>query len=271
MLTRQSTLYREPPEPGARFVAIRLILTCLLLGTLVLGAQVLGTLALVSPAFAQTGAAKKANVKKADADTDSSAESSDPAALPPGYIPPREVRPEFTTEKELNFNPFKDDRDRAAKMLKFNSLKITGELKEEDKKLVSDIVRWRLAEMTKKENRATVHKIRDDLNRDLRQAGISKKRGMQEALVQSIIQYAPELFDYHIVARMNAAVLLAELNEVEEDYFSGRPAVPARDAAAPLLKLLADAPTQVRAHAPPGHCGSRLQNCPTFGPAVHRP
>src|SRR5207244_8464812 len=96
----------------------------------------------------------------------------------------------------------------------------------------------KLAQMTLKENREKAYDLRQKLIRDLRQAATAKKRDMVDLMLQSIVQYAPELFKYHIVARLNAAILLSELNATEEDPTNGIAAVPYLPADVPLLKLL---------------------------------
>lgn len=164
----------------------------------------------------------------------------DPLALPPGFVAPREVREEFTTDKELKFYPFSNAKDQSAHLLKYNGLKITGDLKEADKKLVDEMIHWKLAQMTLKENREVVHTLRQRLVLDLVQSAQAKKPEMHVFMLEKVVQHAPELFDYHFVARLNAAILLAELNEQEEDLKTQRPPVPYKAVAPPLLKLLSD-------------------------------
>lgn len=158
-------------------------------------------------------------------------------ALPPGFVPPRDVRKEFSTDEEWNFNPYKSDKEQRQAEGKYSSLRITGAFVDppKDKKLIDDLVKYKLAQMTLKENRENVHRLREKMLGEIRQAGVAKQQAVRDYILRRIVEDAPQLFKYHFVARINGALLLTELDEA--DVNGGGPHVPAFD---PLLKLLRD-------------------------------
>lgn len=167
----------------------------------------------------------------------------DRESLPPGFRAPREVPEQFTTTKEWVFNFYKDSRDRSVKNSKYKEMWRKGSVgSPEDRKLLQDIVRFKLSEMTLKENRDLnkVYKLRQDLLNDVRLSNSNKNapREVRDVMLETIVKEAPKLLEYHFAARLNAAILLAELNYSDAD--SDAPAIPYVQAYKPLINLLDD-------------------------------
>lgn len=194
---------------------------------------------------------KKTTPGKVPAKPKEEEEKVDPNKLPDGFVPPPEAPAWLTTTEECREEPFSGDndreksRDKSQKMAKYNDILRKGVFSgDEDKKLVASIIRWQLCRMTQKENRDSAHNIRTkEILRDLRAAIEARGAGKEVRvfMMQTIAEKAPELFEYHLVARLNAAILLAELSDWNEVEKEGRnPAVRCTRAVKPLIDLVKD-------------------------------
>ncbi len=79
-------------------------------------------------------------------------------------------------------------------------------------------MRWKLSMLTHKEKRETAWDWREKtIKRDL--AGYPQKgnpKNVRKFLLKLVADEAPKLFEYHVIARLNGAILLAELCEINE-------------------------------------------------------
>lgn len=184
--------------------------------------------------------------KKPAAKSKKKEEDVDRTTLPPGYQIPPEPTEEFTTTDECTDDPFDglSKPDRAQKFAKYRDALVRGKFlnEKDEKKLIDEVVRSRLCEMTKKQarddNRVAFWRL--ELTKELRATpakGVQKE--VRQYILQSIAKQAPMLFTYNILARINGAILLGELNESEEEGASV-PAVPYIPAYEPLITLLND-------------------------------
>jgi hypothetical protein len=186
---------------------------------------------------------KKAIGKKAAPKRDTTAEENvDPEKLPPGYRVPQEPPAALTTTDE-----WIEDTPKNKDLAKYKTTVLTsGELTgEADKKLVADIIRWKLSLLTRKENREKMLKLREEILRDIAQTPSNKSgsRDVRRLILKTIAEEAPKLFAYHVIARINGAILLSELSDPKynEKEAEGRnPAVPCVLAGEPLMKMVND-------------------------------
>ena len=185
--------------------------------------------------------------------------------VPAKAIPSKPPHPSLSIEDEWIFD-FKDDKERRGNESRFTALVSSGSMGGVgDKKIIQEVIRWRLAQFTLKINRdaATtpppvkeekekdkdnkkkdppekrgkpVHEIRQLILRDITQSSaLNKPRQVRDEILKAIIAEIPPLFiKYDFVARLNGAILLAQLNETDD------PEVPYADANKLLLKLAAD-------------------------------
>lgn len=189
-----------------------------------------------------------------DASTDAvTGDEADVARLPKGFSVPPEPPDWLTTTDEWIFDPFKGDNDTEAgkkekkqdklrKNSRYKDIAQKGELtKDEDKQLMAEVIEWKLSQFTLKENREKVFKLREELFRDIKTSGTGRA-GRPEArvfMLQVVLDKAPKLFAYHFAARLNGAILLADLSEVNEKEQDGRnPPVKFTKAYVPLKDLL---------------------------------
>src|SRR5262249_1755297 len=115
-----------------------------------------------------------------------------------------------------------------------------------DKKLVADVIRYKLSELTLKDNREKAHSLRVKLLSDIQNSPTNKNgpRDVRKFMLKTIAEEAPKLFKYHAVARINGAILLAELSEPAYNEAEAepprKPAEPCLRAADPLIALVND-------------------------------
>ncbi|MBI3864152.1 MAG: hypothetical protein HY290_19895 [Planctomycetia bacterium] len=180
------------------------------------------------------------------------AEEYDNESLPRGYQVPQEPPEAFNTDEEWIEDPTKlpadakkADKDRAVRLLNnsFKSVMTAGEFtKDSDKQLVVDMVRYKLAQLTQKEFREKAAELRIKLEQEIEAS--NNKTGPRAArllALKTIADEAPRLFQYHFVARLQGAILLAHLadfNETEAD--AKKPAVPCSKAAEALVAMVND-------------------------------
>jgi hypothetical protein len=105
------------------------------------------------------------------------------------------------------------------------------------------MIRYRLAQLTQKEYRDKAAELRLKLEKDI--DGSSNKPPPREARIlalKTIAEEAPRLFQYHFVARLQGAILLAHLADFNETEAEGvkKAAVPCLRAVDPLIELVND-------------------------------
>jgi len=177
------------------------------------------------------------------------AEPIDPEKLPEDYHVPPEPTDALTTTDEWIEDPFTDRKMKQQTLLaNYNNIIGSGETTGDvQKTLVVDIVRWKLSLLTRKEFREQVQANRDKLLADVKKSPTNPKAGSREVrklMLQTIAKEAPRLFKYHAVARINGAILLAELSDPAYNEADGdgnrKPAEPCVRAKDPLIALVKD-------------------------------
>ncbi|HEY2252994.1 MAG TPA: hypothetical protein VGH74_18105, partial [Planctomycetaceae bacterium] len=175
------------------------------------------------------GGARKGGTKKATPKREPP-ETIDNESLPPGYTVPQEPPEALTTTAEWIEDPFQDKADSKKNYNAMNSRyrKILGdgEFKEgdKDKQLVTDFMKWKLSMLTRKEKRETAEEWREkNIKRDLQQyPERGNPKTVRRFLLKVVAEEAPRLFEYHAVARLNGAILLAELCDINETDAEGK-------------------------------------------------
>jgi hypothetical protein len=207
------------------------------------------------PRFNPDGTPRKAKKLQRGDPKDAGALEEDPNKLPKGFSVPPEPPDWLTTTEEWVFDPFKrdnekDQRDEKKKLAIYKDLALKGELtKDADKQLIAEVVEWKLSQLTRKENREKSSKLREELFRDIKLSGTGRggKQEVRVLMLQTVVEKAPKLFSYHFTARLNGAILLADLSEINEKEQEGRN-LPVRftKAYAPLIDLLKQVDEQNR-------------------------
>lgn len=182
---------------------------------------------------------KDLNVLKSD--------PSDPATLPPGFQPLAEEHeliqldlPLLTAQQLADLRKIED---------KYKKALNKGVLDDAAKKLIRDGVRYRLAQLTVKENREkklNLHELREMLLRDLQFAGKlldkpDEVRTFRGFVLQEIVAQAAPLLQNNLYVRLQIVILLGELNLTDEDPRRNLQTVAFAPAAAPLAEVLRDA------------------------------
>jgi hypothetical protein len=197
------------------------------------------------------GARRGTPGKKPAAPREKTAETIDPDKLPPGYRVPQVPPDALTTTEQWDEEPFggddkkQRDRNRNLALQKYKVIIQSGMFSgEADRKLVADVVRYKLSELTRKENREKAFFLRISFQRDLEQPqNRTAPRDVRKFMLNLVAKEAPRLFEYHAIARINGAILLAEMSDSrfnEVDAEGNKPAVPCVAGVEPLLKLVND-------------------------------
>ncbi|MBS0265190.1 MAG: hypothetical protein JSS02_24875 [Planctomycetes bacterium] len=169
----------------------------------------------------------------------------DNLSLPPGYQVPQEPPEAFNTDKEWVEDPGAGDKKVTNRMdSDFRAVMQAGEFKKDsDKDLVVKMIKYRLAQFTQKEFREKAADLRIKLEKDL-EASNNKPppRAARILALKTIAEEAPRLFQYHFVARLQGAILLAHLSEFNETDAEGtkKAAVPCTRAVEPLIEMVSD-------------------------------
>ena len=207
--------------------------------------------------FGQPGiGTKKAGSKKAVPKRDVP-DTIDNEKLPAGYKVPQEPPDAWVTTAEWIEDPFVGEKPGETKVQKsmlnnkYRVILEAGDFKEGDRKFVTEIMRWKLSMLTRKEKRDTAGDWRErSIKRDLTnypQKGNPKI--VRKFLLKLVAEEAPKLFEYHAMARLQGAILLGELGEIPETDADGKsPAIPCTRGAAPLIEMVKDSQqlTEVR-------------------------
>ena len=188
-------------------------------------------------------------------DLSGSSDAVDNEKLPPGYRVPQEPPEALTTNEEWIVelapdisDPKKKAREESRMVQKYRTIISDGEFtKDEDKEIVRKVLTWKLANLTRKEHefRDRAHLLRDELLREIKNnpSGKGKPRTVRKFMLETITAETPRLFDYHIIARLQAAIILAELSDPaynEEEAQPPSPAKPCLLALDPLTKMVRD-------------------------------
>jgi hypothetical protein len=191
------------------------------------------------------GADKKSGPEIRKKPADGATEEYDNESLPPGYQVPQEPPEAFNIDTEWLEDPGQGKASLTRRMdSDFRTVMQAGEFrKPEDKQLVVTMIRYRLAQLTQKEYRDKAAELRLKLEKDI--DGSSNKPPPREARIlalKTIAEEAPRLFQYHFVARLQGAILLAHLADFNETEAEGvkKAAVPCLRAVDPLIELVND-------------------------------
>lgn len=165
--------------------------------------------------------------------------------LPEGYQAPRTVPPVMTFNKELTTvedddKNYKELRSKDRYTLVFSNATLNSEAK----KIVEKWAKWRAQQMTLKSNRQRLHQVRDELMRDIGYAGRSS--GLKQQTVEEFRRYLceeltarlTELLQNNFHVRLNATIVLANLNLTDYHRKNNIPEQAYAKAAVPLLDIL---------------------------------
>ena len=146
------------------------------------------------------------------------------SSLPADYEPPRTVPPVMTEGKELTTDA--QSEQLGTKLLRADRYQIVfsnARLDNKSKPIVEEWAKWRLYQMTLKSQRKRLHEVRADLMRDVSYAGRSPgvpKKDVEEFrrfLCEEVTKRAAELLANNFYARLNAVIVLAQLNLTDSD------------------------------------------------------
>lgn len=170
----------------------------------------------------------------------------DPNKLPDKYTPPSDKDPVMIIDRPLastdEIATLKKD------LAKYQTTLRTARLTDQDKALIRNGIRYRLALMCIKDNRLQLSKLHEDLLRDLNSAAVAPdnakpavvKEFRQFVLQELMSQAAPLLTTQNFYVRLHIAILLGELNLTEENAklaLNVEAFVPSIE---PLLQIVAD-------------------------------
>jgi hypothetical protein len=197
------------------------------------------------------GMQRRGPAKKAVPPREKTVEAVDLEKLPGGYRVPQEPPDALTTTDEWIEDAFGGDTPKQKEQKKnqaFSKYRViiaAGMFASDaDRKLVADVVRYKLSELTRKENRERAYALRNTLQLELGfPQNRTAPRDVRKFMLKLIAEEAPRLFEYHAIARINGAILLAEMSDSrfnEVDAEGNKPAVPCVLGAEPLLKLVND-------------------------------
>lgn len=199
------------------------------------------------PAARGKGAEAAKAPKTPKADPPAAADPAADSGLPPGYVPPRDPPDMMLEEKQL-LTPEEQEQFKKELSNKYSKLIRNGNIRGAEVKAgVRNGIRYRLNELTIAKNRRDLSKIRERLTiQDLRQAGatgglkVDQLREFRRELLTMIVEETEKLFDNNYYVRLQAAIMLGELNLMEEDLAKGiaREAFP--PAAKPLCRVILD-------------------------------
>lgn len=186
---------------------------------------------------------------QADSKAEGNAAENSETGLPPNYEPPRDPPPEMLFEKHIltpdelkRINP-RQFQNKYLKRLRAGDLKSDAAKGE-----ALDGIRYRLNELTIRDNLKRLAELRTRFTGsggDLYQAGrlmdkADKVKEFRRELLNLVIKEVEPLFENNYYVRVQAALILGELNLVEEDAAAKIPREAFAPAAVPLTKVLLD-------------------------------
>jgi len=158
----------------------------------------------------------------------------DENGLPAGFVPSEEPPVWMTTDEQAPVHRFEElekDEPKEAKAIRnrLQGIRQAGVFaNDEERKLIEEYVEYRLAQMTRPENRlggkTPAHVLQDQLYREINPPNLSKsdKSEVRMFMANRVIALAPQfLNNYHFVPRLQTAMLLARLSELVEQPGSG--------------------------------------------------
>jgi hypothetical protein len=169
----------------------------------------------------------------------------DPSALPEGFEPQSNPPAVSTIEKELLTTQDEEALRKRLKIKGIDGVLRKAELDSTTRPIVSDLARYHVHRLTMSRYRHNLAKVRHSLNLDIRKAGSTQtnattRRTFRQFLLQEVVNRCTELLDGNRAVRINAVIVLGNLNLVEEDRAKGVRAVAFAPAMLPLLKVLQD-------------------------------
>ena len=161
---------------------------------------------------------------------------------------PPEATAEAVEKPLITAAEYKEISDRLFKARMRERLR-RGELTPENQKYIDEWARAAVHNLTRVEPevREQLGRLREDIDSDIDgaaslQSAPDQARRFREYLLESVTKRLTELLDATFPVRMQAVVLLAELNYREQDRIRQTPVVPYSGAAEPLLKVLSAPP-----------------------------
>ncbi|MBX3449416.1 MAG: hypothetical protein KF777_07650 [Planctomycetaceae bacterium] len=169
----------------------------------------------------------------------------DPSALPPGYVPPK-VPADLALMEQPIATP--DEIESLKRSINaFKSALNKGEAAgAAGKDLIRKGIRYRLALMTLKANRDQIGTFREDLTvRELQSAGRLLRKAdetteFRRLVMQEVVDQSRELLQNNLYVRIQAALILGELNLTEADPKKGLTTVGFGPAIDPLVDVILD-------------------------------
>jgi hypothetical protein len=198
------------------------------------------------PVWAQPGESEAA-AEAAEADEPEKPAPTEDTGLPENYQPPGEIPDEIVLEKNL-MTPEEREEFKKKSLSSFRSKLRSGDFRTDElKDLIRRGIRYQLDELTIAAKRRELPKIRDRfVNQHLRNAGAianlkaDQLRDFRSELLSMVTEETAKLFDNNLYVRIQAAILLGELNLVEGDPAKGVKAEAFAPAAKPLDQVLLD-------------------------------
>ena len=161
--------------------------------------------------------------------------------LPPGFEAPPPRPAVLDIEKEIL--PETADADFKKIQTKYNTAMRSGDMNQQ--KLVTQGLEYRILRMADKANRDSLHTRRGEIIRDIRQCGRLQPNQNQAAkfkkfVLDEAVRISTQLLDNNFYVRLNAVILLSELNVADGNAVKRTPAVPFTPAFDPLLTVVTD-------------------------------
>lgn len=110
-------------------------------------------------------------------------------------------------------------------------------LTQTDAALIREFMRVQVLQMTLKENERNLSKIRTSLKREI---DLRAKQPAKEVMLPEIVKHCRTLLNYPLPIRLNAVMLVAELNETSAEIAKGTPAIPYAGMVDMLIEVIND-------------------------------
>jgi len=243
---------RRSTTASGKFAAVRQlnigIVTSCFRGTTLLAAVFLATALSAQTETSAEPSADEAPPKPAadqPAPIPSTPEDHKGPKLPPGYRAPAKPSPAMLVDKELMTTEQEAAEIKALRSAKYATILRAGKLDANAQKILPRWAKWWMYRLTIKENRRTLNKLRQTFLREVTgTAGLQDNpvvaRSFREAMLKQVTKHAAELLDNHLTARVQAVLILSQLNLDEErrKYKTTRKAY--TEAYLPLLSVIDD-------------------------------
>lgn len=162
-------------------------------------------------------------------------------ALPSGFKPSPNSPPEMEIENELLTKSQSEEYEKQSRR-KVQGILRGGAVNSEAQKEIEELAKWLVFRMTIKENREKLYDLRGEIftryiNIASSKPGVPLKA--REVLIEEVAKRAAELLDGHnFYVRLNAVLLLSELNIRDADTKKNIPEIAYTPALDPLLAVL---------------------------------